>query len=243
MSKHSPSLRELQKSIEHVGRTHGYYETFRDFLEYCVACFDFQSREDVSKRLITRYGDHYQTFIQGFYLLPKVYDELLGQLGWCDPLGDWYMEWTGRFKAKGMGQFFTPEHICHLMVELNPGETGAKLTVSDPTCGSGRFLLAYHALHPGNYQVGDDLDEMCVHMSVINMTFHGCVGAVNHMNSLTMQWFKGYHVNPWLNTLGTICVLRKSSYEDSFIPKRSSDTKEAESPIRIGFGGQMMMDF
>ena len=46
------------------------------------------------------------------------------------------------------------------------GETAIGKRICDPTCGSGRLLLAYHVRHLGNYQVADirRSEELSVHL-------------------------------------------------------------------------------
>lgn len=55
--------------------------------------------------------------------------------------------------------------------------------MGDPTCGSGRLLLAYHARNPGNYLIGEDINRTCCLMTVCNMLIHGCVGKSSAMTA------------------------------------------------------------
>ena len=54
------------------------------------------------------------------------------------------------------------------MVMYRFGETDKK-RICDPTCGSGRLLLAYHVRHLGNYLVAEDVSRTCCLMTVCNM--------------------------------------------------------------------------
>ena len=86
--------------------------------------------------------------------------------------------------------------------------------MGDPTCGSGRLLLAYHAHNPGNYLVGEDISRTCCMMTVCNMLMHGCVGEVIHHDSLVPDSFlDGWYVNPFLTRTGIPCI-RKMSEAD-----------------------------
>jgi type I restriction enzyme M protein len=87
------------------------------------------------------------------------------------------------------------------MVKLQGNDSPQKgQNVSDPCCGSGRFLLSYHANNPGNYLVAEDIDRTCCLMTICNFLMHGAVGEVVHHNSLDPNsWFAGWVVNENLN--------------------------------------------
>ena len=56
---------------------------------------------------------------------------------------------------------------CDLMVlctQTEEKKTGQRM--GDPTCGSGRLLLAYHARNPGNYLIGEDINRTCCLMKM-----------------------------------------------------------------------------
>lgn len=123
--------------------------------------------------------------------------------GWHDPLGDTFMKYCQGFAA-AKGQFFTPENIAELMAKIGlviggpkqGRETrfGRRLTIGDPTCGSGRNLIAAHTMIIGKdrtgrkpYLIGEDIDPLCVKMTALNMVFHKCFGEVICHNTLT-EW-------------------------------------------------------
>lgn len=119
-------------------------------------------------------------------------DRLKDDESWYDPFGDLYMSLSSRTGQRMQGQFFTPAPICDLMVACTG--TGEKIQgkrMNDPTCGSGRLLLAFHVRHLGNYLVGEDLNHTCCLMTVCNMLMHGCVGEVIHHDSLVPDSFLG----------------------------------------------------
>lgn len=121
-----------------------------------------------------------------FFSLVKEYQAGIDRNGWCDPLGGLYMDITGQYKAQRMGQYFTPVHLCDLMAKMQcQSESRIGLIVNDPTCGSGRTLLAFHANCPGNYMFAEDLDPICCRMAVVNFAFHGCIGEVIQHNTLS----------------------------------------------------------
>jgi type I restriction enzyme M protein len=83
----------------------------------------------------------------------------------------------------------------------------------DPTCGSGRCLLAIHVEAPGNYHVAMDLDLTCVKMTIANFLLHGVVGEVLWMDSLSLEFYGAWKVNEMLNTsipLPHVCKVEKA---------------------------------
>lgn len=90
--------------------------------------------------------------------------------------------------------------------------TGQRM--GDPTCGSGRLLLAYHARNPENYLIGEDINRTCCLMTVCNMLIHGCVGEVICHDSLNPGNFvDGWKVNPMLTWTGIPTIKRMNMKE------------------------------
>ena len=85
----------------------------------------------------------------------RIMQKQIGRSGWFDAFGELYMAYCSKPGQQANGQFFTPSHICELMVMCAAGKKETGQRMGDPTCGSGRLLLAYHAHNPGNYLVGD----------------------------------------------------------------------------------------
>jgi len=134
---------------------------------------------------------------------------------WYDPFGDLYMALTSRYHQQNTGQFFTPVSICDLMVMITGKENSTGQQISDPACGSGRFLLAYHVNYPGNYLVAEDKAYTCCLMSAVNFLIHGCVGEVIWHNSLIPDSFSGgWKINETLNLTGvpTIRQITREEY-------------------------------
>jgi len=97
------------------------------------------------------------------------------------------------------GQFFTPYHICKVMVDINTGNIQKELeekdflSICDPTCGAGALLIAYaNAVRNKeiNYQqkilfVGQDIDVIVVMMCYIQLSLLGCAGYIVIADTLT----------------------------------------------------------
>ena len=107
--------------------------------------------------------------------------------------------------------------------------------MGDPTCGSGRLLLAYHAHNPGNYLVGEDISRTCCMMTVCNMLVHGCVGEVICHDSLQPKAFTdGWKVNQALPLTGvpSIRCMKEEEYRNP-LPENIGRFKEAVRIINL----------
>jgi type I restriction enzyme M protein len=214
---------ELPKELKDFGMLmdlasirHGYNEVFSDWIDYMIACFRFDGDAELGQILASKYESEYPVFDKMFRTYLDCYNaQVYSYNGWYDGLGIIYETIASRWKASNLGQFFTPPGIVDLMVMINiSGEERGK-TINDPTCGSGRMLIASHAKFPGNFQYGQDLDPICAKMSAINMMLHGCVGEVACMNTLTMEWYFGYYINPYLSRFKMPQIVKVRVYEDS----------------------------
>lgn len=161
---------------------------------------------------------------------------------WYDIFGEIYEDLiAGKSRRDANGQFFTPPCLCDLMTELsNPKDK--KITgkvISDPTSGSGRNLLAFHAKHPGNYMVAEDIDRTCAMMTVCNFILHGVVGEVIWHNTLFPDSFYGaWRVNENLNhplrKYAGLPHVRPMEYEETFLaPRPVNDDEPEKEEIKI----------
>jgi len=88
----------------------------------------------------------------------------------------------------GAGEYFTPRPLIKAIVEVMRPEPG--MTICDPACGTGGFLLAAHDYISKNYQLdkeqkkflkfkafrGKDLVDAVVRLCVMNFYLHGIGG-------------------------------------------------------------------
>lgn len=171
--------------------------------------------------------DMYRTLILA--VKPKI-----DRHGWFDAFGFVYEDMiAGKFRRSNSGQFFTPPSICDLMTDITaPKEqTIVGKTISDPTCGSGRNLLAFHAKHLGNYFVAEDIDRTCCLMTVCNFIIHGVEAEVIWHNTLQPDTFYGgWKINEQLNSLFSkyrgIPHVREISYDETLLKKINDKSAE-----------------
>lgn len=184
---------------------HHDYEVFIDFVDYCICCLLIHGDAEKVDFLKKKYGKYYPLFIEMYRCYLETHMNLLGDDGsfeWYDTLGEVYEAITSRSKSSALGQFFTPKPVCDMMAQLlYSGEKKTGLRINDCACGSGRTLLAYNKVMPGNYLYGEDLDHVATKMAAINLAIHGCKGQVSNMDTLRFEWFYGYEINPWQRTM------------------------------------------
>lgn len=208
-------LRPLEKLITDFSYTNGYdpINVFDDFLTYIIHGFSPGASPLQGWKYKKQQNIVFMKMVIEWTQLMK--HEIKEDTDWFDPFGDLYMALVSQGTQKGQGQFFTPVHICDLMVMCTEGEekkTGQR--INDPTCGSGRLLLAYHVRHLGNYLIGEDINRTCCLMTVCNMLIHGCVGEVIWHDSLNPKNFMGgWKVNPILTWTG-IPTIKKMSIDE-----------------------------
>jgi type I restriction enzyme M protein len=88
----------------------------------------------------------------------------------------------------GAGQYFTPRPLIKAMVEVSKPEP--KMTIYDPACGTGGFLIAAHDYLSNSYQLdkeqkrflkydtfrGKDIVDSVARLCVMNLYLHGIGG-------------------------------------------------------------------
>ena len=107
-----------------------------------------------------------------------------------DVLGKLYM---GCITFGEHGQYFTPEHITDMMVEMVGVQNGE--TISDPACGTGRFLLSARKKNPNAVLYGNDLDMRCAKMCALNMVMFNCNAVVLCGDSLAIKYYYQWAIN------------------------------------------------
>lgn len=96
----------------------------------------------------------------------------------------------------GAGQYFTPRPLIKAMVEVMQPDPG--MTICDPACGTGGFILSTHAYIAKNYNLdkeqkknlkyetfkGKDIVDAVVRLCVMNLYLHGVEAPIECGDSL-----------------------------------------------------------
>lgn len=218
---------ELNKFVQANGLSH--LSVFSDLLDYIIAGFDLEHKPIKGWKYDAKQTQFFAPMTMSYLNLMK---EELQRAEWYDAWGDLFMELVGHF-AGYRGQFFTPPSLTDGMAaimntDLLPsavcGAFGSRIVACDPACGSSRTLLSIHSkmIHEGKdkpYLIGEDLDNLCVKMSAINMCVHGCFGEVVCHNSLEEQGSVrfGYIINQGLYPFPGLPSIRYSDNPALFI--------------------------
>jgi len=100
-------------------------------------------------------------------------DRVTSSLG-NDVLGEFYEQ---NLYRKGAAQYFTPWPVCVFMSEClgsEQDESNERKRILDPSCGSGRTLLAGAKSFGSRHSYyGIDIDHTCVKMAAINLFLNG----------------------------------------------------------------------
>ena len=157
--------------------------------------------EDLYMATIAKYAEEEvrNVFPKLLALLILEMEERIDSDSGNDVLGEVY---ELNFCRKGSGQFFTPWHICKLMGALSGGslETEEPLRILDPSCGSGRMLIAGARSHGKQHRYyGIDIDHTCVKMTALNLFLNGIFhGEVMWANALSPNDFRMSYVLSFL---------------------------------------------
>ncbi len=139
----------------------------------------------------------------------KSVDACLAEHKCIDFFGEVY-EWCFQSKSKAsrMGQYFTPGSIGKLMADIlheKEEESSRVICCSEPSCGSGRNLLAVWEKADWSRRYAffaEDLDPVSIKMCALNMMINGMFGYVICHNSLFPDDFIfGYAVNEVRNPI------------------------------------------
>lgn len=156
----------------------------------------WQKREEQYKATISKYDKEERLKLaEMFGMLVIALEEGLG-----DTLGEIYMSSIGG--DVGKGQFFTPYHVslACARLALPKEDKDGKITVNEPTCGSGGMIIAAAQVlkdRGENYQrkldvVCQDLDWTAVYMCYVQLSLFGIRATVAQGNTLTEPCINRY---------------------------------------------------
>ncbi|MEN0047701.1 MAG: N-6 DNA methylase [Bacteroidota bacterium] len=208
--------KDFTKTIEPLTRRHDRGRVFNDFLTAAICSYhqtniqtQLQEKDEENEALYMEAISPYtKDEINGFPKLMGILMLSVNDAPYSDILGEYFTEHITNGEN---GQFFTPSAVCEMMA-LMQGEpnTIEGKKIADPACGSGRLLLAFAKANPNNYFFGSDNNNTCAKMATLNFFINGLRGEVAQMNTLTMEWYKGWHIN--INGLGIVPVEKEQSY-------------------------------
>lgn len=209
-------LRDFNRIFQKFEYRHDSSEVWRDFLNLFIKEFSFDDCEELNKDIRKRYTQE-ERYVFG-ELIQEAIKVMHGQLrddtDWYDLFGTFYEVLGCLYKRKGFNQYFSQASLIELMTQLtgNVKELSGKgLLVGDPTCGSGRMIISFHAHYPGNFLVGQDLDLICCKMTIMNMVLHGASGEVVWGNTLDPEDFRrGWRITPYIAGIPQVYEIDKS---------------------------------
>lgn len=198
LSRDIPSeQRAFFKVFERIAYRHQYSEVFDDYLTMLINWFANGEQQEMRDRAMKKYPEEEKKLFNEMYEAHvHLFHEQIITKGykWYDPLGDFYQTISSNYKASAMGQFFTPACMCDMMAEMLIDKNKTFQMISDPCVGSGRMLLAAHALQPMNYYWAIDIDPMCAKMAAINMCMHNACGLVTQGDTLRLEYRTSYSI-------------------------------------------------
>ena len=224
MNKH---YNEFTKPFSRLGRRYDLAKVFNDLLTISICSFH---QINIKSRLQIKDQENEALYLETIKSYKNEdldhFAHALGALQlnvldhpYSDILGEFFMNEI----TKGQnGQYFTPENICDFMAKINQPifENQKADRVLDPACGSGRMLLSYAKQDHKNYFFGADNSNTCAKMATLNFFLNGLKGEVSWMNSLSMEWYGGWHIN--MNGLGIVPISKEQSLIWTKAPKIES---------------------
>ncbi|AXG69602.1 N-6 DNA Methylase [Kordia sp. SMS9] len=159
---------------------------------------------------------------------------------YSDTLGEFFMQDITKGRN---GQYFTPEPICDMMahMQINNRKDEFNKRVLDPACGSGRMLLSAAKINPKNYFFGADNSNTCAKMATLNFFMNGLRGEVAWMNSLSMEFYGGWHINT--NGIEIVPIDAEQSHIWSAPPMREEIDLESKELGDTEFSGEQLTFF
>ncbi len=194
------------KSFQKLTYRHRAWDVWRDYI-LLHACSisnvldkeNYDQREKRYLKIIHQYSKEEQAI---FPELAAYTTMALDQEQEQDFLGKMFMRLD--LGNRSTGQFFTPYHVCELMVEITMDNVEEEVkhkgyvSVNDPCCGAGATLIAgVQAIRkklekcdpPMNYQnhvlvIAQDIDEIVALMCYVQLSLLGVAGYIKVGNSI-----------------------------------------------------------
>ncbi|WP_018674862.1 N-6 DNA methylase [Riemerella columbina] len=223
--KHSEIAKKLGNLLGDLAYSESYHKAFEyllDGLLYNLITYDECGlRRNPLEKLDK---SKHQVLAEAMVCLGEVMEE---NGGLYDALGDLFMEHVSGGKN---GQFFTPQHICDGIARMQiPSNVEKSKTVTDPTCGSGRMLLAGAKINKDLIFFGSDIDHNCVKMSVVNLALNNLVGEIVWGDPLKLETYASYRIERMPITGFPIIRVYKESIQFPKVEKQIEKVKPKQT--------------
>ncbi len=244
---------EIAKRLRSI-HDRDYYSVLGDFFEASAIsvknAVDLNDRDVYEKRfddIAKSYGEKgMKIFAECLSLFTdEINDAIHGNAMFRDFAGELYM--ASGTNSKGLGQFFTPYHISHLMAEVNLEKDrflkeieeypDRVITFYEPTCGAGGLMVAaIDVMHAAGINYAHnmfidcgDIDPRCFHMSYLTLSLLGAPAVVRLGDALAMKyhraWFTPAYIFNWPHFRKELNGDRTDSYPTSPTKHASPDNK------------------
>lgn len=187
------AINNFIKTFDILSYRHTKSIVFDDFLTFSILMFNFHKTPQMFAEFENKYTAEEGKLFAELFINFSIAADYEG-LGFYDCLGDIFMEC---FYNNRTGQFFTPVHVCDMMALMTIGNPKDGQSVVDSCCGSGRMLLSAAKINRNLNFYAADIDERCCKMTVLNMLINTMQGEVAHMNSITMEHYKSWHIKKY----------------------------------------------
>lgn len=197
-------LKEFTSIFDRMSLKYGSYDVFDNLLDCTINSLSLNYDEKVMQRIRDKYTQQerhlFGEMIKMWILIMN--KEIKINLSY-DFWGNFY-ELNAMNKEKGFAQYFTPEKICRLIVQMNLlQQKDIRKNVYEPTCGSGKLNLAINEIKPTLFHWANDLDITCTKMTALNLFIHGIRGIVTCDDALFPKTkFRGAFIINEDNVLG-----------------------------------------
>lgn len=216
---------EIAKRLRSI-HDRDYYSVLGDFFEASAIsvknAVDLNDREVYEKRfadIAKSYGEKgMKIFAECLSLFTdEIHAAIHGNAMFRDFAGELYM--ASGTNSKGLGQFFTPYHVSHLMAQINlekdrflkeiEENPDRVITFYEPTCGAGGLMVAaIDVMHSAGINYAHnmfidcgDIDPRCFHMSYLTLSLLGAPAVVRLGDALAMKyhraWFTPAYIFNW----------------------------------------------
>lgn len=221
VSRADMTKERISKEILSISGRYTPYNIFADWIECCALSIantitaihgqTWQDREKQYNSIIQKYNKEERD------KFPVIFNILVEELedNPRDVLGEAFMR--GGLGADETGQFFTPFNISRMMsdVTVKAPEEGEKITLNEPSCGSGGSIIAAALTLRDkgvNFQksmnvIAQDLDWRCVYMCYVQLSLMGINAICVQGDTLLDPYREGYPERQILRTPANMGVL------------------------------------